>query len=67
MSRMSSPRRSGEVEYFVLDIGGFLGIGAHTVALGMDEVSVLHDGGDDLRVYVDATREQLEQMPEYQG
>lgn len=51
----------------VLDIGGFLGLGAHTIALGMDEVSVLHDGGNDLRIHVDATREQLEQMPEYQG
>lgn len=59
--------QGGEVEYIVLDIGGFLGLGAHTIALGMDEVSVLHNGGNDLRVYVDATREQLEQMPEYQG
>lgn len=59
--------QGGEVEYIVLDIGGFLGLGAHTIALGMDEVSVLHRGGNDLRVYVDATREQLEQMPEYQG
>ncbi len=59
--------QGGEVEYVVLDIGGFLGLGAHTIALGMDEVSVLHDGGNDLRIHVDATREQLEQMPEYQG
>ncbi|WP_090747886.1 PRC-barrel domain-containing protein [Paracoccus tibetensis] len=59
--------QGGEVEYIVLDIGGFLGLGAHTIALGMDEVSVLHRGGNDIRVHVDATREQLEQMPEYQG
>lgn len=57
--------QEGQVEFIVLDIGGFLGIGARQVALGMDEVTVMHDGGDDLRVYVDATREQLEQMPEY--
>lgn len=58
----------GEVEYFVLDVGGFLGIGAHTVALGMDEVTVLqNEQGNELRVHVDATREQLEQAPEYRG
>lgn len=59
--------QQGQVEYVVLDVGGVLEMGAHQVALGMDEVSVMHDGGDDLRVYVGATREQLEQMPEYQG
>ncbi|MGP9806364.1 PRC-barrel domain-containing protein [Paracoccus sp. NSM] len=59
--------QQGQVEYVVLDVGGVLGMGAHPVALGMDEVSVMHDGGDDLRVYVGATREQLEQLPEYQG
>lgn len=56
----------GEVEYIVADIGGWLGIGTHTVALGLDEVTVLHDDGwADLRVYVEATQEQLETMPEH--
>lgn len=58
----------GAAEYIVLDVGGFLGIGTHTVAIGLDEVSVLHDDGwDDVRIYVDATQEQLESMPEYDG
>ncbi len=57
----------GEMEYVVIDIGGFLGIGAHTVALGFDEVTLLHDGADELRIYVDATEDQLRDMPEYQG
>ncbi|MGZ3215135.1 PRC-barrel domain-containing protein [Paracoccus sp. T5] len=57
----------GQVEFFVMDVGGFLGIGSHTVALGLDEVTVMQAEGDELRVFVSATREQLEQAPEYEG
>ncbi|MFC0199164.1 PRC-barrel domain-containing protein [Paracoccus rhizosphaerae] len=58
----------GVVEFFIVDVGGFLGIGAHTVALGLDEVTVLRsEAGDEIRIYVDASREQLEQMPAYEG
>jgi hypothetical protein len=56
----------GELEYVVMDIGGFLGIGAHTVALGLDEVTILQDG-DDLRLYVGASDDELRNMPEYEG
>jgi uncharacterized protein YrrD len=57
----------GQAQYAVVDIGGFLGLGTHTVAIGFDEMQVLHDEGwADLRVYVDATQEQLENMPEYE-
>lgn len=56
----------GELEFVVVDVGGFLGIGTHTVALGLDEISILHDEGwGDVQVYVDATQEQLENLPEY--
>lgn len=58
----------GQAEYAVIDIGGFLGLGTHTVAIGFDEMQILHDEGwADLRVYVDATQEELENMPEYEG
>nr|WP_111300022.1 PRC-barrel domain-containing protein [Paracoccus saliphilus] len=57
----------GQIEFFVMDVGGFLGIGSHTVALGLDEVTVMRAEGDELRVFVSATREQLEQAPEYEG
>jgi uncharacterized protein YrrD len=57
----------GQAQYAVIDIGGFLGLGTHTVAIGFDEMQVLHDEGwADLRVYVDATQEQLENMPQYE-
>jgi sporulation protein YlmC with PRC-barrel domain len=58
----------GQAEYAVIDIGGFLGLGTHTVAIGFDEMQVLHDEGwADLRVYVDASQEELENMPEYEA
>lgn len=58
----------GVVEFFIVDVGGFLGIGAHTVALGLDEVTVLRsEDGNEIRVYVDASREQLEQMPAFEA
>jgi sporulation protein YlmC with PRC-barrel domain len=58
----------GAAEYAVIDVGGFLGFGTHTVAIGFDEMQVLHDDGwADLRVYVDVTQEELENMPEYEA
>ncbi|WFE76553.1 PRC-barrel domain-containing protein [Roseinatronobacter sp. S2] len=58
----------GEAQYIVADVGGFLGLGAHTVAIGFDELSVMHDEGmADLRIYVDVTEDTLSTMPEYGG
>lgn len=54
----------GAIGHAVVDIGGFLGWGTHTVALPFDEVSVLRSDND-VRVYVDFTRDELEAMPEY--
>ena len=50
----------------ILEIGGFLGLGDHEVALPLPAMTFLR-GDDGLRAYVDATREQLEAMPEYDG
>lgn len=58
----------GQVEYVTIDVGGFLGLGTHTVAIGFDEMTVLRDAGwDELQVHVAATRQDLEQMPEYEA
>ncbi|MFC7705352.1 PRC-barrel domain-containing protein [Plastorhodobacter daqingensis] len=59
----------GQIQALVADVGGFLGIGTHTVALDFNEVEIHRDEGGmgtDLRVYVPMTREELEAMPEYQ-
>ncbi len=54
------------VDRILFDIGGFLGIGAHKVALTPAEVQIMRQGnGSNLRVYVDATKSELEAQPEY--
>ena len=57
---------SGQITDVVLDVGGFLGIGEKPVALPMTSIDVLQqEGGNDLRVYVSQTREELEGMENY--
>jgi hypothetical protein len=39
----------------------------HHVAVTMDELQIMRGEGDDIRVYIEATQEQLEAQPEYKG
>ena len=56
------------VTHLLVDVGGFLGMGSHTIALPVEEANILwHDGNDDVRVHVNMTREQLEAMPAHEG
>ncbi len=58
----------GKIEKAVLDIGGFLGIGEYRIAVTMGELTILRDdNGGGVRVYIDATQEELEKLPEYTG
>ena len=57
----------GKIERAVLDIGGFLGLGEHSIAVTMDELQILQGADGDFRVYIDATQEQLEAQPEFEG
>ncbi len=60
--------QDGKVQEAILDIGGFLGMGEHRIAVSYDEMQIIRAAdGSDLRVYVSATKEQLEQRPEYNG
>jgi sporulation protein YlmC with PRC-barrel domain len=57
---------AGQVTEAVVDVGGFLGIGEKAVALPMASLDVLQqEGGDDLRVYVSQTEEELEALEAY--
>lgn len=57
---------SGAVQGVVIDFGGFLGMGTSQVSLAFDELTILSNAdNDDLRVYVDATKEQIQGMPAY--
>ena len=54
----------GTVEHVIIDVGGFLGIGSHSVAFDIDELD-LHQGQLDLRIYLSMTEEEIRKMPEY--
>jgi len=56
------------IEGVLVDVGGFLGIGAHTVMLTLDDAQIgWSDADGDVRVQVAMTGEQLEAMPEHEG
>lgn len=58
----------GKLTDAVIDVGGFLGIGEKPVALEIDKVDILRqDGGDEVRVYVPMSKDELEAMPEFEG
>lgn len=56
----------GKITGAVIDVGGFLGMGAHSVLRPFDELTVLREtDGSDLRVHMDTTKEQLKAMPHH--
>ena len=58
----------GQMEAVLVDVGGFLGLGTHTVAVPMDNLEIYHNTGtDSVRIYLNMTEEQLENLPEYQN
>jgi hypothetical protein len=52
----------GKVDKVILDIGGFLGIGETQVSVPLDMIEFRRLGGDEMRAYVSATEEELEEM-----
>lgn len=50
----------------IADIGGFLGMGQHRIALSGDEVFFYRNESGTLRAYVNADKAALEAMPEYE-
>ena len=58
----------GQIQQAVIDVGGFLGMGAHRIAISFEEMQVMtNTDGNDVQIYIDQTREGLEQRPEYEG
>lgn len=59
---------NGQITEAVIDVGGFLGLGEKPVALPIDQINIVKSSeGDELRVYVGDTKDQLKAMPEYEG
>ena len=61
---MLSP--AGDVQAVLVDIGGFLGMGAHTVALDMSQIHFLRDEGGARFAAVTSSREALQAAPAYE-
>ena len=58
----------GMVETVIIDVGGFLGLGEKPIAVSFDELQIMRtEDGMDMRVYIDASEEQLEDQPSYTG
>lgn len=56
------------VESVVVDVGGFLGLFAHSVVVDMDQLEIARDvESEAVRVYLDLTQEELEELPAHQG
>ena len=60
-----SPIAEGQSEAVLVDFGGFLGIGTHTVAVPLEELQVFRDEGNNIRIYLPWTQAQLEALPEF--
>ena len=57
----------GQVTDVVLDVGGFLGMGAKSVAIPMDRLTVAQTEGGAVRVWVNMTKAELEALPDYKA
>ncbi|MCK9513437.1 MAG: PRC-barrel domain-containing protein [Pigmentiphaga sp.] len=59
---------NGQVTHLVVDVGGFLGMGTHSVALPLDEVDIRwNQDKDDARVFVSLSEDQLRALPEHKN
>jgi hypothetical protein len=56
----------GQVEAVLVDVGGFLGMGEHTIAVQMDSVNLMTDDSGGRFAAIMATRESLELAPEFE-
>ncbi|MGY6547531.1 MAG: PRC-barrel domain-containing protein [Roseinatronobacter sp.] len=57
---------NGQVDSFLVDVGGFLGLGARTIAIAFSDVTIGHDENENVELRTTLTQEQLEAMPEYE-
>ncbi|MBD1549554.1 PRC-barrel domain-containing protein [Roseibium aggregatum] len=58
---------NGMIKSYIIDVGGFLGIGEKPVALDAEKLDIRKNADGELRIYTDFTSKQLEAMPEYSG
>ncbi len=57
--------QDGQIDAFVVDVGGFLGIGEKEVAIGMQNIDFMQDADGNIAVFTPFTQAQLEQQSQY--
>ncbi|WP_029042198.1 PRC-barrel domain-containing protein [Cucumibacter marinus] len=55
----------GNANAFVVDVGGFLGIGEKPIAVSFEELKIMQDGNGNLSVHTPFTQEELEGQEAY--
>jgi hypothetical protein len=59
---------TGRIANVIIDFGGFLGMGSSQVSLAYEELTIMsNDANTEVRIYVDATKEQIQGLPQYQA
>lgn len=58
---------NGKIKHAVLDIGGFLGIGEHQIAVTMEELNIVRNKDGDVKIFINSTQEALKEQPVYKG
>ncbi len=59
--------QEGSIQYVIVDVGGFLGLGERSIAVPFDQFQIdvtVEDDAEEESVTLDATEEQLENAPE---
>jgi hypothetical protein len=56
---------AGDTAHVVIDVGGFLGIGAKPVAVPVGDLDFMRDEDGDIHAVTSWTKDQLKQMPEH--
>lgn len=60
--------KNGEISDAVIDVGGFLGLGAHPVLIPFSAMTILRKvDATHLRVNLDTTKDKLKAMPHHAG
>ena len=57
--------KDGKVEAYVIDVGGFLGIGQKPIAMSAESVQVMADAEGTMTIFSPYTKAQLESQPAY--
>lgn len=65
VGQVSHMHGSGTTGQVIVDVGGFLGLGAKPVAVPASELEFMRDEEGDVHAVTGWTKDQLEQMPEH--